>query len=355
MIEVIAFPNRYTRGWPEHDDKRASRCTVAELLTTRFQRDAHFAAYVADVERRHTIALLQDPANAPRIAGANLRMVLAVFDVDDPVAHETESPARAEWRDVEIDKLAALLDEHPGAFLYSTTGGHRIVYSLAKPYTLRSQRDDVLWTARYKSWARYLDRQFGIAVDTSCSDWTRLFRAPFVVRDGKVQTPSTFGDPAALGTWAPKLKREDIVRPKRGSEVHGAVEPVPIDDPTNEYGQARISGAVRYLERAPLVCFATSGQAVPRRNAMLGIAAYLVRRLRMPIGIAAECVERVYNARLIAAGMTPWSMEEPGDYDMSIVERLEHARDTAGKIPPGEVLTEKEWREWNEVIGKAAS
>jgi hypothetical protein len=127
------------------------------------------------------------------------------------------------------------------------------------------------------------------------------------------------------------------------AKVFSGIAPVPIADTSNAYGQRRLSAAVSFLEKTRLVCFKTSGQHPPRRDAMFGIAAHLVRSLRMPVELAADCIEVIYNERLIKAGMAPWSRTRPGDYGMSIVERLEHARDTSSEIPPGSILSESEW------------
>lgn len=335
-VPSMLFLNRYVKGWPEpsdpaerakwFDDKRAALVDVADALTRRFDDDAHFAPYAANVERRHAIRLLQSPEHADKIASIGLRMTLAVFDVDGP-----DHNCSPEWMSAECDKLHELLKDHPGGFVYMTRGGYRVVFRLADPFPIRCQRDDDRWTARYASWCRYLRRRFQIEADETCSDWTRIFRAPFVVRDGVAQSPDTFGDPANLGTWAAKLTRADIVRPKATKPTHGAVAPVPIDDPDSPYGQARIASAVEYLERAPLSIEGQRG-----RDTFFSVCCYLVRRLRLPIDIAADCVDAVYNERLRTVGTTTWSRDD-------IENRLASARDTSSAVPPGHVATEETW------------
>jgi hypothetical protein len=347
-LSTMWFFGRYVRGWPEpadpheratwKDDDRAGLADMARILTHRFECDAHFAAYAADIERRHTIRLFQVPEHSDKIERANLRMVLAVFDVDDPIAHKEGLPSTDKWKLEEQPKLQALIDEHPGGFVYTTRGGYRLVYALPEPFPIRRQAHDDAWTAQYKSWIRYLRRRFKVEADGACADWTRFYRAPFVMRDGVAQQPDTFGDPSALGVWAPKLTTGDRVEPKPiDAPDYGTIEPVPIADPSNEYGLSRLSSAVRYLESAPLSIRGQTG-----RNTMFSVCAYLVRRLRLPLEIAADCIEVIYNPRLAAAGTSTWSRDVPGPHKMTIIERLEKARDT-GNIPAGHVMTEAAW------------
>ncbi|MBX3260102.1 MAG: hypothetical protein KF782_10455 [Labilithrix sp.] len=334
-MQALVFPNKYVLGWPKVDDARAVRAEIGDILSSRYSSDAHFVAYAADVERRHTIALFQDRANAGLITRANLRMTLAVFDVDGP-QHATTSA----WSASESEKLPRLFDAHPGGFVYVTRGGYRIVYALAKPSPIRYQADDDAWTARYRSWIRYLARRFEIHADAACADWTRFYRCPHATRDGVLQELGTFGDTRALGPWVPKLERSDRIEPKViDGAVYGAVEPVPISDPSNEYGQRRIEAAMRYLETAPLSIKHEGG-----RTTMFKVCAVLVRRMRLPLDLAADCIEAIYLPRLAAAGTAVWSHDTPGPHGMSVMERLEKARDT-GHVPPGDIMSEELWNE----------
>jgi hypothetical protein len=333
-MRTLAFPTKYVSAYPANDDPRAAIVDVVSIMTEILSSDAHFSAYVADMPRRIGVALFKEAEHVAKIADVNLRMVLAVFDVDAPGHEVTE-----EWKDAEAEKLATFLEVHPGAFLYETRGGYRIVFALPAEVPLRCQADDDAWTAQYESWCRYLKRRFGIVADAACSDWTRLFRAPFVTRDGVPQRPETLGDPNALGVWAPPLARADRVKPRPAAEVHGAVDPVPVEDPRSDYGRRRIEAAVRYLVAAPLSIEGQGG-----RNTFFKVACYLVRRLRMPIDVAADCVEAVYNQRLIEAGTTPWGRDE-------LEERLASAATTASVVPPGDILNEATWTELRAVLG----
>lgn len=338
MPEVLAFPDKYSRAFPKNPiDPRAVRCELGDVLSAPFDTDVHFVAYTTDLACRLSTHLF-DEKHAEQVPRANARMTVAVFDVDDPVAHENDEPARPEWWAAEKLKLAHLREVHPDFFAYRSRGGYRVVYALAQPHALRSRADETAWKALYLTWCAYLQRRVGIRADRACKDWTRHFRAPRVVRDGIRQEWETIGDPSRLGAWSPDLRDDDRVKPKDYDSAHyGAVEPVPILDPTNVYGQARIRSAVEYLRTAPLSIKGEAG-----RNTMFTVCAVLVRRMRLPLEVAAELIEVVYNPRLAAAGTDTWSVHTPSRHGMSVMERLEKARDT-GNIPPGDVLAEATW------------
>ena len=262
------------------------------------------------------------------------RMVLFVVDVDWP-GHNDDGPATPAWRDEQAPKIDALLAAHPGGFVYESRGGYRLVYGLPAPFPIRSTEDDGRWVARYKGSLRYLERRFGIVGDVACADWTRIYRAPHVVRDGVPQELATRGAPSTLGTWAPVLARGDVVRAKPPAPIHGEVQPVPIQDPANEYGQSRLSGAIHYLERAPLSIEGRGG-----RDQFFSVCCMLMRRLRLPLDIALDCIDAIYNPRLQAVGTTTWGRDE-------IENRLASARDTSSEVPPGDVFDEETWTEIN--------
>lgn len=341
MISILVFPDRYVKGWPKVDDARAILAPTGDVLTQRFSTEVHFVAYAADLPRRHTIALFKDPANVGKVTIANVRMELFVADVDDPVAHENHTPARPEWQGEEEPKIAALLEAHPSGFVYETRGGYRLVYALPRPYALRSQASDDSWTAGYKAWLQYLRRRFKIEGDDACGDWTRFYRAPHQTRDGVVQELATVGDAYTLGLWAPTLTRADLVKVKPSAEMFGAVQPVPLGDLAGEYAAARIEAARRYLQEfAP-----RSIQGQHGRDVFFRVACVLVRRLRLPIDVAADCVDEFYNPQLTALGTTTWTGNE-------LTNRLESARDTASEVPGGDVPDEDTWNAMNGIKEK---
>jgi hypothetical protein len=329
----LALKNKFVEGWPDADDPRCLHVTLPELLTEDFDDDdRHYSQYDCSHPRRHTVAILTDPELA---AKADVRMVLAVFDVDPP-GHVPSD----EWGDDQANRIDALLEAHPGGYVHATRAGYRVLYTLPSPVPIRTPADAAQWTARYEAWWRYLARRFGIVVDPSLKAWQQPVRAPNTKRDGVFERAVALGDPRAIGVWDPPLTKEDSTPMKRVAKTHGAVAPVPIDDPHSDYGQMRIKDAIRYLREAPLSIEGQGG-----RTTFFGVCCCLMRRLRLPEELAAELVERVYNPRLLEAGTTPW---DPGDIEV----RLESAASTATVVPPGDILCEDMWRRENEALRK---
>jgi hypothetical protein len=166
---------------------------LSEVLTAREATDAHFAAYSVPSFSRRLKKSVFGSAALPE----GVPMVLAVFDVDAPGKDASEI-----WREAEAVKVIALLAAHADLFVYETRGGYRLVGVLSQPFVIRSADEAQLWSRLYREWCSYL-REFGIEADTSCADWTRLYRLPHATRDGAA-TPEerpTIGNPASVGGW----------------------------------------------------------------------------------------------------------------------------------------------------------
>jgi hypothetical protein len=144
-------------------------------LTENWPTDAHFAAYEAIVI----------DGFAPRLASGALheltvRMAVMVGDIDHAESHANGTPAPAEWRQ-ETQRLL----ETTGLAYYATRGGYRVLAPLQTPFELTSPDHAVEWTARYKGWCDSMYAEYGLELDRATVDWTRLYRLPNVVRDGK--------------------------------------------------------------------------------------------------------------------------------------------------------------------------
>src|SRR6185436_16120548 len=127
---VPILANARYKAWPKNSKGgRAQYSPLAEALSRSHATDAHFACYsVPAVERRLN-------REAPERLPDGVPMVAAVFDVDCEAAHAAsggkgDTPAPDEWWLGELDKLNALAAAHPGAFVYRTRGGYRIVFVL---------------------------------------------------------------------------------------------------------------------------------------------------------------------------------------------------------------------------------
>lgn len=192
LIPVLG--DKFARGWPENKvGEPATYAPLSFVLRSRYRTDAHFAAYsVPGIKRR----LAAEVEVFARLADG-VTMLLFVADVDGPNHKCTD-----EWWNEQRPKIERLLADHPGAFVYRTRGGYRLIYVLADPQVLRSVADADLWELRYEAWLDYLATRYEIVGDRGCDDWTRLFRLPHTTRDGKMQELETIGNPDAIGLWS---------------------------------------------------------------------------------------------------------------------------------------------------------
>lgn len=164
--------------------------SIVDVLTKPYATDAHFAGYSAAVPHR----LASDDLKR---GDAGVRMELAVFDVDG-----AQHKASDEWRADERCKVIELFHDQDVGVAYDTRGGYRLVFRLPRPFLIVDESDAVAWTKLYKAYCRYLKRRWEIAADTACSQWTRLFRAPRVTRDGKLEQREMMGHPPTMGVWS---------------------------------------------------------------------------------------------------------------------------------------------------------
>lgn len=209
---IPLLPRDRVAGWPKSDGREPEEIgyvDAAEAFSRPWPTDAHFAAYsVPKIRRRLTLEAIGRLSEG-------WPMVLLAVDVDHPWkrAWKNDKPKSDEerqerdqlvaaWWAGECAKLDALEAAHPGAFVYrSRSGGYRIVYLLASPFVIFTVDDKEAWRTRYRRELLYLARRFRIESDPACSDVTRLYRLPFVTRDGQTFTPELRGDPSAIGTW----------------------------------------------------------------------------------------------------------------------------------------------------------
>ncbi len=133
--------------------------------------DAFATAYVVRGARRH-----------PRINKPGLEAGLISLPVEVTAFFcDMDNPGHGPWTD---DLFAQAMREYEAldilrtAGVYHTTNGRRFVQPLARPIPAL---DAELYLSR---WLRQLEAA-GLAPDENCKDWTRFFRLPHVIRDGK--------------------------------------------------------------------------------------------------------------------------------------------------------------------------
>jgi hypothetical protein len=174
---------------------------LADVLTRAWTTDAHITAYSMETL---PYRLSKDAVQI----GDGVVMVLFITDVDCEQSHAASGghgdvPASDEWWVSELDKIDRLIQAFPGAFIYRTKGGYRILYLLPSPWMLASTEDVESWRADYLAWVAALRRRFKIYADTSCHDWQRLYRVPHATRrhGGRPEALEMIGNPYQIGHW----------------------------------------------------------------------------------------------------------------------------------------------------------
>lgn len=172
MTQVHVWPDRYARAWsggPDRDTYAAYPVVpLQQALSAQYNSDAHFCPAVIDGEDKHPRLTTK---LKPELQ-TEVRFHVIVVDVDAP-----EKKATTEWL---ASQRAALADSPwDSSIYYETKGGYRLVWLLPAPLNI----DQYLGTlaALRQELARY-----GVACD-ELKDWTRCYRLPFVMREGRKQ------------------------------------------------------------------------------------------------------------------------------------------------------------------------
>lgn len=183
-LQVAVMTTRELKGASNLSDDRYSLKTMGldEALGECWQTDAHFVTYaLIDPQERelHKHPRCNKPVLSKlRRQGLELMHRCLVIDVDT----EDHTPWDMPWLQDILDNLddAEKQGSPAGkwAVWYSTTNGMRIIYKLSS------------WISpeEYEAKHRWLCRElvrYNVPADLKVSDWTRIFRLPFVVRDGK--------------------------------------------------------------------------------------------------------------------------------------------------------------------------
>jgi hypothetical protein len=135
------LPDAYTLSYPKEADKapKVHYYPLAAILTRAWTTDAHFTAYHVPT---WPYRLSRDAIHLD----GGVVMVVFIGDIDCAQAHAVSGrhgdiPASDDWWLEEVEKLERLRAVFPGAFIYRTRGGYRLIYRLAAPRMLRSPSD----------------------------------------------------------------------------------------------------------------------------------------------------------------------------------------------------------------------
>jgi len=197
--EVGVMSRKQWRGANNPDDNvdLLEVLPLDQAMERAWTTDAHFITY----RQLHGPNTKLPRCNKPvlpqlRALGEDLVTDMLVFDYD--------LPEHRAWNLGEFDEwLRCFADMAQGEvswaahwrYLYSTAHGCRIVYVLDSNIPV-----DV--AEEYSRWIVTELRKHKLTLDTGCSDWTRVFRLPYVVRDG-IQTWEQ--------TYCKVLRQPDII------------------------------------------------------------------------------------------------------------------------------------------------
>lgn len=177
MLLAVA-PTKFAQGIDATKEGRAAApevytCTHLDtMLRETYPTDAHFVAYVCHDEKGSPLATQPRINKGGITAEHRARVYCLVVDVDN-VGHAKWSSDQAAIE--AVDRVAKLV---PTAAVYATSGGMRVV----QPLTRALEIDEAEGTL--DAWIGELARR-GVNADPRCRDWTRHFRAPNVLREGK--------------------------------------------------------------------------------------------------------------------------------------------------------------------------
>jgi hypothetical protein len=176
-LEPSTFDWRADPGSPSNLASIVAAFEVMDLATAfaaHHRHDSHCVTYVVSkdgVPLKHQ----------PRVNKGGLEWVLSLEGFSILVDHlhvDVDNPGKERW----TPETIAALTWPDGCGIYLTRGGYHLVQPLDEPVPVSSVE---LYLA---AWHEELRDVHAIHVDTQCKDWTRLFRLPNVVREGRVFT-----------------------------------------------------------------------------------------------------------------------------------------------------------------------
>ena len=191
---VVVFPSKYVTGWDGgalQGVELFALQDVSDALEKTYNTDAHFAPYYM-VGETQMPRLRQKALNWLREQGANVLFNILVVDVDCPEAHQENQEADGEWRHNQF----ALLKDTPwwdNAGFYETRGGYRLLWQLQEP--LKPEQYIAYLLGFVEELASY-----GIQAD-KLQDWNRIYRLPYVNRQGQQQDGALDLDDMGVLDW----------------------------------------------------------------------------------------------------------------------------------------------------------
>lgn len=286
------------------------------VLGGTYATDAHFVAYAlrqGGTPERKQPRINKGGRPWVESLGYTLDVSTLVADVDNlvPVPGQ-EKPEHRPWASDAI-AIAAAQRVHQAlrtAAVYVTARGLRVVQPLT---SARAAGEEIEVCLRL--WLALLEERLaplGLAPDWECKDWTRVFRAPNVVRDGRF-----YRSPAVLRTCTPILPPSGVLRASPGRERARRRNPIP--------GELRID---RHLE---------PGWAAIAENLAAHLAAkYQGERHAVGLSLAGALLQsRVPREQVPAfvehvAGFSGWDVEHHRGSAIDTVRRWSDGHGVSG-------------------------
>lgn len=249
---------------------------LKQALAEQFGTDAHFCCYsvqeaghVADAwPRLNKVVLDEIEKNGGRVFST---MLVIDYDTKDNLDAETlrakkDSGGKVPWDDDLIEAFWLKLDEACTAGLpmpnvvYTTKNGARLMYVLPEPILVREVED-------YHRGLVHLFGTKGLIADPACSDWTRFFRMPSVLRDGVASWESPYF--RVLEQYETLINIADVPKVERavGHDSYAPIREIDDPRPTHEDALAMIEiGAANGKGVRSTALFAEAKKRLKGRN-----------------------------------------------------------------------------------------
>ena len=241
---------REQRGSAENTRRVSPAFAVLELhvaLSRHYRSDAHLVGYVISPELRRQPRL--NKSSLPWLAGQGFHPTSSVLicDVDNPGHVPWTGELRARW-----GQQWARLPVLSTVGAYETAHGLRLLQPLPAPVPVLEVE------LRTATWLDEL-RTAGLDPDSSCRDWTRLYRLPHVLRDG-VRYTSPWVELARLSPRdIPPARAAPQPRRKTKTRARACAEPAIATGPADSllgrrFRAAGLLGAEIAADRIAVTC-----------------------------------------------------------------------------------------------------
>ena len=196
IAKISVWVDKFVPGWSGEEGEPPLTHPVKPLvdaMLAKYETDAHFVPYrlVSDEGEEGEDCPRLKVETLPHLPAYGVRVVfdVAVADIDYEGAHKGNSKEVPQaWRDDMWQRAEATC---PGALLYQTRGGMRIIAALPHPMAVKEYQ---AWCKRFRAFLR----DAGLAVDEIIA-WAQPYRLCYVTRDGVAQEgKAIIREPAVL-------------------------------------------------------------------------------------------------------------------------------------------------------------